>query len=118
MAETQPVVRGGFQYNGAFTTTDGVSFEPLERLSRLCFPGNPDMWKLRPGRGRPRKVDEVSADEARRTLSKKFVLAQYRFYGLPAPHRASGEEAVRLFREHVGDGKVRPTHKWPTGPHS
>lgn len=114
MATPDPVRRHGFQFDGTFTTADGIPFEHPVTLRRLCFPSDPEQWKApNQGRGRPRKVPEFSDADSARILTRKFVAAQSRFYGVPQAQQGAGaERAVQVFRQQVGDGLVSG---WLTG---
>ncbi|OAA55778.1 hmg-i/hmg-y, DNA-binding protein [Niveomyces insectorum RCEF 264] len=102
----EPIRRNGFQYDGTFATIDGVAYERPQHLLRLCYPSEPERWKIKLGRGRPPKMEKITDLEAARTLSRKFVLAQFRFYGLPPPYQSSSDEVLALFREQVTAGHV------------
>ncbi|CAK7197992.1 hypothetical protein SEUCBS139899_000647 [Sporothrix eucalyptigena] len=103
----EPIRRGGFQYDGTFMTIDGVAFERPQHLLRLCYPSEPEKWKIKLGRGRPPKMEKITDLEAARTLSRKFMLAQFRFYGIPPPYQSSSDEVLAIFREQVTAGNFR-----------
>ncbi|KIH90761.1 hmg-i/hmg-y, DNA-binding protein [Sporothrix brasiliensis 5110] len=103
----EPIRRNGFQYDGTFSTIDGVAFERPQHLLRLCYPSEPDKWKIKLGRGRPPKMEKITDMEAARTLSRKFMLAQFRFYGIPPPYQSSSDEVMAIFREQVTAGNFR-----------
>lgn len=107
VVKPEPIRRGGFQYDGTFSTIDGVAFERPQHLLRLCYPSEPEKWKIKLGRGRPPKMEKITDMEASRTLSRKFMLAQFRFYGIPPPYQSSSDEVLAIFREQVTAGNVR-----------
>ena len=102
----EPIRRNGFQFDGAFKTIDGVAFERPQHLLRLCYPSEPEKWKIKLGRGRPPKMEKITDLEAARTLSRKFMLAQFRFYGIPPPYQSSSDEVLGIFQEQVTQGNV------------
>ncbi|EPE07655.1 at hook motif family protein [Ophiostoma piceae UAMH 11346] len=103
----EPIRRNGFQFDGAFKTIDGVAFERPQHLLRLCYPSEPEKWKIKLGRGRPPKMEKITDLEAARTLSRKFMLAQFRFYGIPPPYQSSSDEVLGIFQEQVTQGNFR-----------
>ncbi|CAK7263749.1 hypothetical protein SEPCBS119000_000643 [Sporothrix epigloea] len=107
VVQQEPIRRGGFQYNGTFMTIDGVAFERPQHLLRLCYPSEPEKWKIKMGRGRPPKMEKITDQEAARKLTRKFMLAQFRFYGIPPPYQSSSDEVLAIFCEQVTAGNFR-----------
>ncbi|CAK7562283.1 MAG: hypothetical protein SEPTF4163_000121 [Sporothrix epigloea] len=107
VVKQEPIRRGGFQYDGTFMTIDGVAFERPQHLLRLCYPSEPEKWKIKLGRGRPPKMEKITDQEAARKLTRKFMLAQFRFYGIPPPYQSSSDEVLAIFCEQVTAGNFR-----------
>ncbi len=116
IVKPEPIRRNGFQYDGTFMTIDGVAYERPQHLLRLCYPSEPEKWKIKLGRGRPPKMEKITDLEATRTLSRKFMLAQFRFYGLPPPYQSSADEVLAIFRDQVTAGNVREGPACPPSP--
>jgi hypothetical protein len=102
------VRRDGWVFNGnEFRSINGrvkfVGPQDLRRLCELARRAIDPVAGKEPRSERERK--EIKA--ARDTLTPEFIIAQHRFYGVPALWKRN-EDYVRLFIDAVEAGRVRP----------
>ena len=108
MSRPKPLYRDGFRYDGVFTSSAGVAFEPPEALRDICrrAPSRPAAERRR---GSTASISTTS-DAPQNLLTREFVIAQHKFYGVPIFWKRR-DNFAKLFRDLVLEGRVSPLVK-------
>ena len=113
MTRPKALYRDGFRYDGSFTSSAGIAFESPEALREICrrAPTRPP----RSNNGRRGSTASIStaSDTTQQTLSRDFVIAQHKFYGVPIFWKRR-DNFARIFRDLVLEGRVSKQTPPPT----
>lgn len=106
MARPKAVLCNGFRYDGTFTSSTGIAFETPEALHEICLRSL--IRRRRKSRGRRRgsiASTSTASEPAQQTLTRDFIIAQHRFYGVPIFWKRR-DNFAKLFRDLVSHDRV------------
>ena len=105
MARPKALYRDGFRYDGAFTSSAGIAFEPPEALRDICRRATSRPPRSIDGRCRSTTNASIVSDAPKQLLTREFVIAQHKFYGVPIFWKRRDNFAT-IFRDLVFEGRV------------